>query len=277
MPTTTTVQTWISPIRHMTDSMLSSLFGSIVQTGPARGTVHRAIDIVVPVGTPVFAPREGRVSKVEYQAAGGNVVTIDHAAGWQTVYAHLDRVFVKVGDAVDQGQRFANSGSTGAVTGPHLHWEVKRNGTAIDPLDLFDPFADTADTAYQKVATSVEEGVELILANIPGASAMGNPGYVAIPNNYSGCPTGTTAYFAPTLGNPQDTHVCVLNLEGVAKLPWQDLFTGVESTSAGIIGGTADVLTFILDPANWMRAMALLAGAVLAFVGFRIMWEATSA
>ncbi|HEX2912060.1 MAG TPA: peptidoglycan DD-metalloendopeptidase family protein [Chloroflexia bacterium] len=95
---------------------------------------HTGIDIAVPEGTPVHATADG---VVEYAGDGrggyGNVVFIDHAGGYTTIYGHNSRLLVKPGQVVHTGDVIALSGSTGYSTGPHVHYEIRYNGQAIDP------------------------------------------------------------------------------------------------------------------------------------------------
>jgi murein DD-endopeptidase MepM/ murein hydrolase activator NlpD len=103
--------------------------------GQDRGDhAHAGIDIAAPAGTPVVAAAAGRVSAANYSSTAGNLVHIEHGGGVQTRYFHLQRSVVGVGANVAQGQLIGYVGSTGRSTGPHLHWEVRINGQAIDPL-----------------------------------------------------------------------------------------------------------------------------------------------
>lgn len=97
-------------------------------------TFHGGIDIAAPPGTPVAAARSGVVSRASWMGAYGNVVFIEHSDGSQTRYAHLSRFAVEVGQFVAQGETIGYVGSTGASTGPHLHFEIRVGGRAVDPL-----------------------------------------------------------------------------------------------------------------------------------------------
>lgn len=94
---------------------------------------HAGIDFAVPVGTPVRAAAAGVVVEAGDFFFNGNSVYIDHGQGLVTLYCHLDRIDVLPGEAVAAGQRIGLSGNTGRSSGPHLHWTVIANGTAVDP------------------------------------------------------------------------------------------------------------------------------------------------
>jgi murein DD-endopeptidase MepM/ murein hydrolase activator NlpD len=98
------------------------------------GRMHEGIDIAVPSGTPVHASAAGTVIYAGWMEGYGNFVILDHGGGIATAYGHNTSVAVAVGQTVSQGQVIAYSGSTGHSTGPHVHFEVRVNGSAVDPL-----------------------------------------------------------------------------------------------------------------------------------------------
>lgn len=98
------------------------------------GRLHAGTDVGVPIGTTVRASRGGQVITAGWLGGYGNCVIIDHGDGVATRYGHLSEVTVSVGQYVDQGQQIALSGNTGRSTGPHLHFEIRINGEAVDPL-----------------------------------------------------------------------------------------------------------------------------------------------
>lgn len=102
------------------------------------GRMHRGIDIAGPIGTPIVAAAPGVVTYAGWNDGGyGNLVEITHEDGSTTLYAHNDRVLVREGQFVDQGQQVSEMGSTGFSTGPHLHFEVHPKGSgAVDPIAL---------------------------------------------------------------------------------------------------------------------------------------------
>jgi murein DD-endopeptidase MepM/ murein hydrolase activator NlpD len=98
------------------------------------GRMHEGIDIAVPAGTPVSAAASGRVIYAGWMGGYGNLVVIDHGGGLATAYGHNSAIVVGHGGSVSQGQTIAFAGSTGHSTGPHVHFEVRVNGSAVDPL-----------------------------------------------------------------------------------------------------------------------------------------------
>jgi murein DD-endopeptidase MepM/ murein hydrolase activator NlpD len=95
---------------------------------------HNAIDIAAPRGTPVYAYTNGKVVTAGWGNMTGNYVVIDHGGGLRTKYLHLSSISVKVGQTVKVGQKIGGVGSTGYSTGNHLHFEVIKNGVAVNPL-----------------------------------------------------------------------------------------------------------------------------------------------
>jgi len=102
--------------------------------GMRWGRMHEGIDIGVPYGTPIHASASGRVVYSGWMDGYGNLVAIDHGRGLSTAYAHQSRIGVSVGQTVSQGQVIGYVGCTGHCFGPHLHFEVRVNGTPVDPL-----------------------------------------------------------------------------------------------------------------------------------------------
>ncbi|RMG48675.1 MAG: M23 family metallopeptidase [Acidobacteria bacterium] len=100
---------------------------------------HPGLDLKAARGTPVRASGPGVVALAGDLYYSGNTVIIDHGAGLFTIYAHLDRIEVREGEAVRAGQRIGASGATGRVTGPHLHWGAKIGTEPFDPRALLDP------------------------------------------------------------------------------------------------------------------------------------------
>ena len=100
------------------------------------GRMHRGIDIAAPVGTPIVAAASGTVIDVGWQSGYGNLVKIEHLDGSVTVYAHNHKNLVSKDQKVDQGEQIAEMGNTGRSTGSHLHFEIRLEDAAINPLAL---------------------------------------------------------------------------------------------------------------------------------------------
>ena len=107
--------------------------------GSGDAELHSGIDIAVSTGTEVHAFCGGTVTACEYSEIGGNYIKIEHDNGFYSYYGHLSEILVKSGETVSTGQKIALSGSTGKVTGPHLHFQLIYNGRAVDPSSFIFP------------------------------------------------------------------------------------------------------------------------------------------
>ena len=97
---------------------------------------HPGLDVAVPVGTPIRAAGGGTVVEVGDDAKYGKFVRLEHRDGYETLYAHASQILVKHGDKIPSGRAIALSGNTGQSTAPHLHFEVRQGGAAVDPMLL---------------------------------------------------------------------------------------------------------------------------------------------
>ncbi|GKU25862.1 peptidoglycan DD-metalloendopeptidase family protein [Clostridium folliculivorans] len=108
--------------------------GSISSNFGARwGEVHHGIDIASNVGDPIGAALDGMVKETSYNNVYGNMIVVDHGGGIETIYGHCSKVLVKPGQKIKRGDIIGKVGTTGRSTGPHLHFELRVNGTAINP------------------------------------------------------------------------------------------------------------------------------------------------
>lgn len=105
--------------------------------GPRGATFHDGVDISAPEGTPIRAIEKGEVIYSDQLRGYGNMVIVRHADGIMSVYAHNETNLVREGQKVSRGEIVATVGSTGRVTGPHLHFEIRKNNTAQDPARYF--------------------------------------------------------------------------------------------------------------------------------------------
>ncbi|MEZ4483355.1 MAG: M23 family metallopeptidase [Syntrophotaleaceae bacterium] len=116
-----------------TKGWVTSGFGRRVSPFNGRRKLHHGLDIAARTGTPVLAAAHGVVSKVTTLSDYGKMVVLDHGYGYQTYYAHNSKIFVKVGQRVQRGDKIAAVGNTGRSTGSHLHYEVRLNGVPVNP------------------------------------------------------------------------------------------------------------------------------------------------
>ena len=140
----------IQPIRNIQLDRISSYFGYRVDPFYKVKKFHEGVDFAAPKGTPVHVTGDGRVI-VERRSLGGygNEIMVDNGFGYVTLYAHLSAFKVKKGQLVKRGQVIGLVGNTGKSTGPHLHYEVRKDGKAINPINFF--FNDLTPAEYSKM------------------------------------------------------------------------------------------------------------------------------
>lgn len=147
----------IMPVR-VTD-LQTSIGGYGMRTDPVYRTprFHTGLDFIAPLGRPIFATGQGTVIFSGYDGSGyGLHVIIDHGFGFKTLYGHMSRTLVKVGQKVQRGEKIGLIGCTGKCVGPHLHYEVHRNGQPVNPIHYF--YGDLSPEDYEKLVNSVETG-----------------------------------------------------------------------------------------------------------------------
>ncbi len=133
---------------------------------------HNGVDYGAPTGTPVRSVGEGRVDYAGRMNGYGNVVQIDHGKGDTTVYAHLSRVDVRLGQGVQRGQVIGAVGATGWATGPHLHFEFRENGRQRDPIEVARQsqpatLSAAARPAFEKAAESLKAQLAAVTMTTP--------------------------------------------------------------------------------------------------------------
>lgn len=119
-------------------TLITSGFGGRKSPGGIGSINHKGVDIGAPYGSNIYAAADGKVLVAGYNTGGyGNYVVIDHGGGFSTLYGHASSLCVSSGQIVSRGQLIAKCGSTGNSTGPHVHFEIHVNGTAVNPLQYF--------------------------------------------------------------------------------------------------------------------------------------------
>jgi murein DD-endopeptidase MepM/ murein hydrolase activator NlpD len=113
---------------------VSSGFGYRLSPFTTEKELHRGLDICSRKGAPVIAPADGVVTQVEWDPGYGKMVVVNHGYGLNTMFAHLEKVYVKKGQVVRRHQEIAQVGDSGRTTGAHLHYEVQLNGVPVNPL-----------------------------------------------------------------------------------------------------------------------------------------------
>jgi len=144
----------IPSVQPVTKLMFTSNFG--IRSDPFQGTarMHAGVDIPGPIGTPIYATADGIIAHADRQGGYGNLVEVNHGKGIATRYGHQSKILVSDGARVTRGQLIGLMGSTGRSTGSHLHYEVRIDGHAVNPI----PFLTTADY----LLASQDEAIRMI-------------------------------------------------------------------------------------------------------------------
>jgi murein DD-endopeptidase MepM/ murein hydrolase activator NlpD len=128
----------IQPISNRNLNRVSSGFGYRIDPVYKDRRLHPGLDFTAPIGTPIYSAADGVVKDAGFNTGGyGNRVVVNHGFGYETLYAHMVRIKARVGTKVKRGEVIGYVGSTGKSTGPHLHYEVHKNGTILDPIYFF--------------------------------------------------------------------------------------------------------------------------------------------
>jgi murein DD-endopeptidase MepM/ murein hydrolase activator NlpD len=122
------------------DGPLSSKFGVRRFFNGEERNPHAGLDFAVPAGTPIKSPAAGKVILIGNYFFNGNTVFVDHGQGFISMFCHMSKIDVKVGDAVPRGGVVGRVGSTGRATGPHMHWNVSLNDARVDPAIFINAF-----------------------------------------------------------------------------------------------------------------------------------------
>ena len=140
----------IQPLSNKDLTRIASGFGYRIHPIYKTLRMHSGIDFTAPIGTPLYATGDGVIERLKGKMSGyGKVVVIDHGYGYESLYAHMSKIIVKPGEKVKRGQVIGYVGNTGRSTGPHCHYEIRKNGAPVNPVHYF--FQDLTPEEYEKV------------------------------------------------------------------------------------------------------------------------------
>jgi murein DD-endopeptidase MepM/ murein hydrolase activator NlpD len=140
----------IQPVSNKNLKQMASGFGMRIHPIYKTQQFHDGMDFTAKIGTPIYATGNGKIEKVESSARGyGKYVIIDHGFGYKTLYAHMSKFKVAIGQKVNRGDVIGYVGNTGLSSGPHLHYEVHKYGEKINPVNFY--FNDLTAEQYEKM------------------------------------------------------------------------------------------------------------------------------
>ncbi len=146
----------IQPVSNKELTRIGSGFGMRIHPIYGIAKMHNGMDFTAPQGTPIYATGDGVVTIANPSTSAGNYVSINHGYGYETVYMHMVRIKTFIGAKVKRGEVIGWVGSTGASTGPHCHYEVHINGTAVDPVYFF--YNDLTAEQYDRLLKIANTG-----------------------------------------------------------------------------------------------------------------------
>ena len=140
----------IQPIPNSDLKRMASGYGYRIDPVYGVSKFHAGMDFSAPTGTEIHATARGKVIQADYSTGGyGNRILIDHGYGYQTLYAHMSKFAVKAGETVQRGQLIGYVGNTGKSVGPHLHYEVHKNGEKVNPVFFY--YQDLDEDSYEEM------------------------------------------------------------------------------------------------------------------------------
>lgn len=140
----------IQPIANRDLTRVASGYGWRIHPIYKTQKLHTGMDFTAPVGTEIYATGNGVVNKIEMDGRGyGNNVTINHGFGYETLYGHMSKITVRSGQKVKRGDLIGYVGNSGSSTGPHLHYEVRKNSNPINPVNFY--YNDLSPEEYEKM------------------------------------------------------------------------------------------------------------------------------
>jgi murein DD-endopeptidase MepM/ murein hydrolase activator NlpD len=151
----------IQPVSNKDLTRIASGFGLRIDPVYKTTKFHKGLDFTAPQGTPIYATANGTVKLAEFSASGfGNHVVLDHGYGYETLYGHMVRIKAQVGQTVKRGELIGWVGTTGKSTGPHCHYEVHKDGEAVDPIYYF--YNDLSPEQFDRVLKLASAGNQSI-------------------------------------------------------------------------------------------------------------------
>ena len=149
----------IQPVTNHELTLLTAAYGTLMHPFYRTLQEHQGVDYAIPEGTRIFATADGIVKEVKGKnSTSGVTVVIDHRNGYTTSYSHLQSVKVKRGRRVQRGDIIALSGNSGLSLAPHLHYEVRHNGTRVNPIHYF--FMELTPDEYQRIMRIAQSGMQ---------------------------------------------------------------------------------------------------------------------
>ncbi len=140
----------IQPVANRDLTHVASGYGMRIHPIYKTEKMHTGMDFTAPVGTEIHATGNGVVSKVEMDGRGyGNNVIINHGYGYETLYGHMSRIVARQGQKIKRGDLIGYVGNSGSSTGPHLHYEVRKNGNPVNPVNFY--YNDLSPEEYQRM------------------------------------------------------------------------------------------------------------------------------
>ena len=140
----------IQPVANRDLTRVASGYGMRIHPIYKTEKMHTGMDFTAPVGTEIHATGNGVVSKVEMDGRGyGNNVIINHGYGYESLYGHMSRIVARPGQKIKRGDLIGYVGNSGSSTGPHLHYEVRKNGNPVNPVNFY--YNDLTPEEYQRM------------------------------------------------------------------------------------------------------------------------------
>lgn len=140
----------ICPLMNNDYIRISDYFGNRFHPVLKTHKMHTGLDYAANIGTPVYATGDGIVAETGWDAGYGNRILVEHGFGYSSVYAHLSKMTVRKGDKINRGKLVGLVGNTGISTGPHLHYEIRKENVPVNPMLYYGN--DLSDAEYKKIA-----------------------------------------------------------------------------------------------------------------------------